>query len=53
MRAQVGLGRFDQGFESQRLTIGVFARLVLSDSVLPNVEPEEFKAWLVAFQGMT
>jgi hypothetical protein len=33
----VGLGRFDQGFESQALTIGVFARLVFPHPVLTDV----------------
>jgi hypothetical protein len=33
----VGLGRFDQGFESQALTIWVFARLVFPHPVLTDV----------------
>jgi hypothetical protein len=52
MILSVGLGRFDQGFESQALTIGVFARLVFPHSVLTDVESQEIHSRLIPFQGV-
>src|SRR6516165_1348745 len=53
MVRHIGLGGFDQGFVPEAsMASGAFTRLVFVHPILPDVEPQERKPGLIAFQGM-
>ena len=54
MLFDIGLGGCDQGFVPQPPTAPrAFARLVFAHLILPDVQPQERKPWLIAIQSVT
>ncbi len=53
MIRHVGFGRFDQGFVPERSPSRCFSGLVLSHSILTNVETEKIHSGLIPFQRVT